>query len=218
VKLAENTYRDVNIALANTLANISESVGVSAWDVIEMANLHPRVNIHRPGPGVGGHCIPVDPWFLVAADEASSRLIRTAREVNDGQPEVMAKRALELAGDARRAHVAVLGAAYKPGVSDARESPTSRLAEILIDAGVSVAVHDPWVREFAPELAASVWDAVSGADVIIVMVGHAEYQQLDSMEVAANVRGRRVLDTCNVLDREPWIRAGFEFYRYGEPA
>ena len=187
VKLAENTYRDVNIALANTLANISESVGVSVWDVVEMANMHPRVDIHRPGPGVGGHCIPVDPWFLVSAGDSSAELIRTARTVNDAQPNLIAQKALALAGGPGTPRIAVLGAAYKPDVSDARESPTSELVSVLSRSGAVVTVHDPNVDSFDPELTGS------------------------------RMRNQSVLDTCNVLDREAWTRSGFEFHRYAEP-
>jgi UDP-N-acetyl-D-mannosaminuronic acid dehydrogenase len=217
VKLAENTYRDVNIALANTLANISETVGVSVWDVVEMANKHPRVDLLKPGPGVGGHCIPVDPWFLVSADAQSSDLIRTARGINDGQPGVIARRALELAGDAAPPRVAILGASYKPGVSDARDSPTTQLANIFSDAGALVTVHDPLVKSFTPQLKDNIRDAVKGTDVIVVMVGHSEYQSFDPQTIAQKVRSRAVIDTCNALDRDLWAQAGFDFHRYAEP-
>jgi UDP-N-acetyl-D-mannosaminuronic acid dehydrogenase len=216
VKLAENTYRDVNIALANTLANISESVGVSIWDVVKMANMHPRVDIHRPGPGVGGHCIPVDPWFLVSADESSADLIRTARDVNDAQPGLIARRALDLVREVSVPHIAILGAAYKPGVSDARESPTTGLANALTAAGASITVHDPNVKAFVPELTANLQDTVDGAVLIVVMVGHKEYVELDPSLIKSRVRTQSVLDTCNVLDREVWTQSGFEFHRYAD--
>ena len=217
VKLAENTYRDVNVALANTLANISESVGVSVWDVVEMANMHPRVDIHRPGPGVGGHCIPVDPWFLVSADAPSAALIRTARTVNDGQPELIARKALDLAGESGTPRIAVLGAAYKPDVSDARESPTRELVSVLSRSGAVVTVHDPNVGSFDPELSETIQDAIDGADLVVVMVGHDEYRSLEPSLIGSGMRTQSVLDTCNVLDREAWTRSGFGFHRYGEP-
>ena len=217
VKLAENTYRDVNIALANTLANISESVGVSVWDVVEMANMHPRVDIHRPGPGVGGHCIPVDPWFLVSAGDSSAELIRTARTVNDAQPNLIAQKALALAGGPGTPRIAVLGAAYKPDVSDARESPTSELVSVLSRSGAVVTVHDPNVDSFDPELTGTIQDAVDGADLVVVMVGHHEYRSLEPSLIGSRMRNQSVLDTCNVLDREAWTRSGFEFHRYAEP-
>ena len=215
VKLAENTYRDVNIALANSLANLSETAGVNIWNVIEMANLHPRVNIHQPGPGVGGHCIPVDPWFLVAADEESSKLIRLARAVNNGQPGIMAKLAVEALTGISGAKAALLGAAYKPGVKDARESPTTDLTAHLTDAGITVSVADPHVTEFLPAIV-SFDDALRDADIAIVVVKHEEYLQMQPQVLAGLMRTRTVLDTTNALDREAWEAAGFTFLRYGE--
>ncbi len=215
VKLAENTYRDVNIALANNLANLSESVGVNVWNVVEMANLHPRVNIHTPGAGVGGHCIPVDPWFLVAADEESSALIKLSRVVNDAQPSVIAHLASEALGDIKNARVAVLGAAYKPNVTDVRESPTTDLTERLVDHGFSVAVADPLVTSFAPEIV-PLEDALRGADIAILVVNHSEYSHLEPDRLAGLMRGRLILDTTNTLDREMWEGAGFTFLRYGD--
>ncbi len=215
VKLAENTYRDVNIALANNLANLSESVGVNVWDVVEMANRHPRVNIHTPGPGVGGHCIPVDPWFLVAADDDSSGLIRLSREVNDAQPAVIARQAADAVSGVENARVALLGAAYKPDVADARESPTSGLAARLADHGFTVAVTDPHVVDFDPAIVL-LDDALRDADIAILVVGHNEYLRLDPVRVARFMRTRVILDTSNILDKETWEKAGFKFLRYGD--
>ena len=215
VKLAENTYRDVNIALANNLANLSESVGVNVWNVVEMANLHPRVNIHNPGAGVGGHCIPVDPWFLVAADEESSALIKMSREINDAQPEIITRLASEAVGDIKDARVAVLGAAYKPNVTDARESPTTDLVSSLADHGLSVAVADPHVTKFSSEIV-PLEEALEGADLAILVVGHSEYSQLDPDQVAGLMPGRKILDTTNTLDREAWEKSGFTLLRYGD--
>ena len=215
VKLAENTYRDVNIALANNLANLSESVGVNVWNVVEMANRHPRVNIHTPGAGVGGHCIPVDPWFLVAADEEASALIKMSREINDGQPAIVARLASDAVGDVENARAAVLGAAYKPNVTDARESPTTDLTSRLAEYGLTVAVADPHVMVFSPEIV-PLGDALEGADIAILVVGHSEYSQLDPDQVARSMRGRLILDTTNTLDPEAWERFGFIFLRYGD--
>ena len=215
VKLAENTYRDVNIALANNLANLSESVGVNVWNVVEMANLHPRVNIHTPGAGVGGHCIPVDPWFLVAADEESSSLIRLSREVNDGQPAIVARLASEALGDIDNARVAVLGAAYKANVTDARESPTTDLTSRLADHGLTVAVTDPHVTSFSSEIVPAD-EALGDADIAILVVGHSEYARLEPDRVARLMRGRLILDTTNTLDRDAWEHSGFTFLRYGD--
>ena len=215
VKLAENTYRDVNIALANNLANLSKSVGVNVWNVLEMANHHPRVNLHTPGAGVGGHCIPVDPWFLVAADETSSSLIKTSRQVNDGQPGIVARLASEAVGNVKNACAAVLGAAYKANVTDTRESPTTDLALRLADHGITVTVTDPYVTSFVPDIV-PLDDALGGADIAILVVGHTQYLHLDPTSVARVMRGRTILDTTNTLDREAWEHSGFIFLRYGD--
>ena len=215
VKLAENTYRDVNIALANNLANLSESVGVNVWNVLEMANRHPRVNLHTPGVGVGGHCIPVDPWFLVAADETSSAVIKTSRQVNDRQPGIVARLASDAVGDIKNARAAVLGAAYKANVTDARESPTRDLALRLADHDLIVTVTDPYVTSFVPDIV-SLDDALGGADIAILVVGHAQYLHLEPDRVARVMRGRTILDTTNILDREAWEQSGFIFLRYGD--
>ncbi|MFM9147097.1 MAG: nucleotide sugar dehydrogenase, partial [Verrucomicrobiota bacterium] len=132
-KLAENAYRDVNIAYANELAAVCERVGVDVWELIALANRHPRVNVLRPGPGVGGHCVAVDPWFIVDAAPDATPLIRAARAVNDGRPAAVAARVR--AGLAPGAAVACLGLAFKPDVDDLRESPAVAVAALLAAAG-----------------------------------------------------------------------------------
>ena len=216
VKLAENTYRDVNIALVNSLANLSTSVGVNVWDVVELANHHPRVDILQPGPGVGGHCIPVDPWFLVAADDDNnSGLIRMSRDVNDGQPTVIARLAAGAVTEKSNARAALLGAAYKPNVWDARESPTTDLVARLADHGVTGTVTDPHVVEFEPDIV-PLDEALAGADIAILVVGHREYLELIPQDIASMMRNPVILDTTNSLDRNAWESAGFTFLRYGD--
>jgi len=134
VKLMENTYRDVNIAIANEFSRLTERMGVDIWEATTLANLHPRVNILRPGPGVGGHCISVDPWFLVEAAPDITPLIRTARVVNDAQPHYVLELLRRALGSLSGVHVAVLGLAYKPNVDDLRESPAIDVARLLVDA------------------------------------------------------------------------------------
>ena len=215
VKLSENTYRDVNIALANVLANAASRLGVDAWQVIEMANRHPRVAIHRPGPGVGGHCIPVDPWFLVAAAPEETTFIRRAREVNDAQPARVADAALAALREVKDPRAAVLGVAYRAGTSDARGTPASEVIHRLHDAGVTVAVHDPYVDRFDYPLA-PLEDALAQADVAIVLTEHSEYGQLDPARTRALMRTPLIVDACNCLDRHAWERSGFRFVRLGD--
>lgn len=214
VKLMENTYRDVNIALANELGRMGEAMGVNAWEVVRLANLHPRVQLHQPGPGVGGHCISVDPWFLVEAAPELTRLIRTAREVNDAQPAHAAQLALRLLQDPAQAKVAVLGVAYKGDVDDARESPAEGLVAALEAAGVEVACHDPHVKRWGHPLL-PLEEAVAGAQLLIVVAPHRAYRQLQPEGLAALMAKPQLLDTRNCLPLEAWTAAGFRCERLG---
>jgi UDP-N-acetyl-D-mannosaminuronic acid dehydrogenase len=144
VKLVENAYRDVNIAFANELSLICDQLGLNVWRVIELANRDPRVSILQPGPGVGGHCIAVDPWFIVWSAPERTRLIRTAREVNDAKPNFVVSQIRERAERFKRPVVACLGLTYKPDVDDTRESPAIEIASLLAAAGQErILVADP---------------------------------------------------------------------------
>ncbi|MCE2463946.1 MAG: nucleotide sugar dehydrogenase [Dehalococcoidia bacterium] len=208
VKLSENTFRDVNISLANELARIASQVGVDVWQVIDMANRHPRVNLHRPGPGVGGHCIPVDPWFLVDAVPEAARLIRTGREVNDAQPGLVVKVVLDLLGHTPHPKAALLGVAYKADVDDTRGSPALDVIYGLEVAGVAVSVHDPHMRQFMrPQ--ADLEQAFRDADIAVLLTDHREFQSLDPYRLGTLMRSRNMLDTRHCLDADRWRKAGF---------
>lgn len=185
VKLVENSFRDVNIAFANELSLISETVGVDVWELIRLANHHPRVNILQPGPGVGGHCIAVDPWFIVSADPVNSPLIRTAREVNDGKPDRVIDQVLQAIEGVDAPVVAALGISFKPDIDDLRESPAraivGRLAAQLPHAQVRVV--EPHISALPPELEAlsnvelvSVDQAVVDADCVVLLVDHTQFK------------------------------------------
>ena len=210
VKLSENTFRDVNIALANELARIASRIGVDVWQVIDMANNHPRVNLHRPGPGVGGHCIPIDPWFLVAAAPETAQLIPASREINDSQPRLVVEKVIDLLDEAPHPKAALLGVAYKNDVDDTRESPAIGVIDGLEEAGVAVSVHDPHVRKFARPLV-SLDDAFEGADVAVLLTDHREFRNLDPHHLGSLMRSRKVLDTRHYLDAGIWRSAGFHF-------
>jgi UDP-N-acetyl-D-mannosaminuronic acid dehydrogenase len=197
-KLVENSFRDVNIAFANELAAVCEGMGLDVWEVIRLANKHPRVNVLNPGPGVGGHCIAVDPWFIVAAAPEQARLIRTARETNDARPASVVARAADLA--APGATVACLGLAFKADVDDLRESPavevTRRLATDRPD--LRVLAVEPHVRALPGALGAlpnvtltDTDDALAAADVVVLLVDHQPFRDLDPARLA----GRAVVDT-----------------------
>jgi UDP-N-acetyl-D-mannosaminuronic acid dehydrogenase len=179
VKLAENTYRDVNIALANELALVAEQVGVDIWETIDLANHHPRVNILKPGPGVGGHCIAVDPWFIAQAAPDVTPLIQTARGVNDARPAQVVKMVRRAAGSLVRPTVACLGLTYKADVDDIRESPSIEVVRLLRHAGCTVQAYDPLVPLGTIEgQVPSLQAAVEGADVVVLLTDHSEFRHL----------------------------------------
>jgi UDP-N-acetyl-D-mannosaminuronic acid dehydrogenase len=210
-KVMENTYRDVNVALANEFARIADRLGVDVHEAIRLANRHPRVNVLRPGPGVGGHCVALDPWFLVQAAPDEAQLIRTARWVNDTQPERVLDRLAGLAEPPAR--VALLGVTYKADVDDIRESPALRVAQVAVERGYRVAVCDPHVTpEAARNLPAAllpIEQAVHDAEALVLLVDHAAFKDLDLDLLGALVSRRQVLDTRGVLDRALWQAHGF---------
>jgi UDP-N-acetyl-D-mannosaminuronic acid dehydrogenase len=216
VKVMENTFRDVNVALANEFSLVAEHIGVDVWEAIRLANHHPRVNVLRPGPGVGGHCIAVDPWFLVGAAPEVTPLIRASREVNDAMPEHVLERLASLVSPP--APVALLGVTYKAEVDDVRESPALRVAELAVDRGYDVRLCDPHVKTDTPGLPAPVLpieQALRDAHAVVLLVDHRAFKDLDVDLAAALVRHRRLLDARNAVDRQAWRAAGFEVRTLG---
>ncbi|MCK9794703.1 UDP-N-acetyl-D-mannosamine dehydrogenase [Isoptericola sp. 4D.3] len=184
-KLVENSFRDVNIAFANELSLISDKLGIDVWELIRLANHHPRVNILQPGPGVGGHCIAVDPWFIVDADPEQARLIRTAREVNDSKPQWVIDQVVAAAEGIESPTIAALGLAFKADIDDLRESPARRIVADLADRlpHAEIVVVEPHIETLPPELAnrrnvglSGLADATAAADVIVVLVDHTEFK------------------------------------------
>jgi len=218
VKLMENTYRDVNIAIANEFSRLADRFGVDVWEAIELANRHPRVRILRPGPGVGGHCISVDPWFLVEAAPDLARLIRAARQVNDAQPEFVVDLVRRAAGDLRGKRIAALGLAYKPDVDDLRESPAIAVARRLVDGGAQVLAYEPnrpEVRIPPLDLAPSLEQAIAQADLLLLLVAHTPFKALDPRQVASMTSARTAVDAVNVWPPADWEAAGFRLHRLG---
>ncbi|WP_172123511.1 MULTISPECIES: UDP-N-acetyl-D-mannosamine dehydrogenase [unclassified Devosia] len=186
-KLVENAYRDVNIAFANELSLITEHLRLDVWEVIRLANQHPRVNVLSPGPGVGGHCIPVDPWFIVAAAPDTARLIRTAREVNDHKPHHVANQVIAKAQRFRTPSIACLGLTFKANVDDVRESPAIDVVGLIANAlpEVEIMVADPYVSDLPPKLHSNAnlrlvpaGQAVDEADIIVLLVEHDAFKAL----------------------------------------
>lgn len=202
-KLVENAFRDVNIAFANELSLICEQLKLDVWEVIAMANRHPRVNILNPGPGVGGHCIAVDPWFIVGAAPESSRLIRTAREVNDGKPHAVVRNIVRAARKFREPTIAVLGLAFKANIDDLRESPAVEILQLvaaeLPEARLLVA--EPFISALPPTFAAlphvqlaSINEAIEESDIVALLVDHDHFRAVNRSRLA----GRIVFDTRGI--------------------
>src|SRR3990172_7427569 len=218
VKLMENTYRDVNIAVANEFASLAERFGVDVWEAIALANRHPRVEILRPGPGVGGHCISVDPWFLVEAAPDETSLIRQARRVNDEQPAKVVARVRSALGGLQGKNLAVLGLAYKADVDDLRQSPALDVARRLASEGAGVMTYEPNALEMTAagaQAASSLNAALEGADALILLVDHRGLAELPPIQAAAVMRGRIVFDGRGVLPRDAWEQAGFTVHVLG---
>lgn len=205
-KLTENAFRDVNIAFANELSIIADGMGIDVWEVIRLANRHPRVNILSPGPGVGGHCIAVDPWFLVAADRENTPLIRTAREVNDGKVDHAVARAEALIARLPGAPIACLGLAFKANIDDFRESPALHVTEQLAARhGSRLRVVEPYVTALPPSLANSgaqlidIDTALETCPIMIVLVDHDVFKSVPLQERASKL----VYDTRGIWPDQP---------------
>jgi UDP-N-acetyl-D-mannosaminuronic acid dehydrogenase len=218
VKLMENTTRDVNIAIANEFARLAEKFGVDVWEAIRLANLHPRINILSPGPGVGGHCISVDPWFFVESAPELTPLIYHARQVNDSQPRFVVEKVRQALGSLEGKRIAALGLAYKPDVDDLRESPATEVIHLLQAEGARVAAWEPFKPQAeirGVHMAASLESALEDADAILLLVRHTQFLQLRPAEMAAKTRARVVIDCVNGWDEARWKDAGFALYRLG---
>lgn len=201
-KLTENSFRDVNIAFANELSIICEKLEINVWELIRLANRHPRVNILQPGPGVGGHCIAVDPWFIVSQTPDEARLIRTAREVNDGKPDLVVQQIIAHAEARNSKEVVCLGAAFKPDIDDLRESPAIQIILKLQAKGFKVKVVEPNIEELPAKLQGKCellsFEALEAAQrkpLIAILVAHREFKWAEFL------RAQSCLDFCGALNQ-----------------
>ncbi|MFH2039565.1 MAG: nucleotide sugar dehydrogenase, partial [Chloroflexota bacterium] len=218
VKLMENTSRDINIAIANEFSRLSDRFGIDVWDAISIANRHPRVKILNPGPGVGGHCISVDPWFFVESAPDLSQLIYTARQVNDAQPHFVMELTKKALGDLKGKNITALGLAYKPDVDDLRESPAIDVVRLLQAAGALVKCYEP----FKPEanlpginIELELEAALSGVDGVILLVNHKVLCDINPIDMAALTSGRILIDTVNGWNGKDWEASGFSMFKLG---
>lgn len=196
VKLTENSSRDVQIAFANEISMISDAEGINAWEVIELANRHPRVNILNPGPGVGGHCIAVDPWFIVDRAPSCSNLIRTAREVNDSKPSWVIDRVRAKAEKFKQPVIGCLGLAFKADVDDLRESPAYEIVKLLEEEGLGrLLVCEPNLSTHEALELVGLDRLIKEADIILVLVDHRQFKKLSAMQLQEKV----VIDTRGII-------------------
>jgi len=205
IKLMENTYRDVNIALINEFAMIADECGVNVWEAREIANLHPRVNLLKPGPGVGGHCIAIDPWFLTEGS-LNGHMISVAREVNDNMPNYVVGAAKSILKGQEGANITLLGVSYKANVGDTRETPAMKIARLAENEGYSVRCCDPLVKEFEYPLQ-DLESATDQTDCIVLVTDHEVFKEIAPCRLRA--RNRNLIDTRNFLDHDLWAQSGY---------
>jgi len=191
-KLTENAFRDVNIAFANEISMICDNLGINPWKLIELANRHPRVNILQPGPGVGGHCIAVDPWFIIASDRDNSRLLQAARAVNDHKPDWVVEKVRQKASRFKQATIACLGVAFKADVDDLRESPALRIVrQVQKDNLGDVIVCEPNIKSHPNFDLVSLEEALARADIVLLLVDHKQFRGLK----ASDMKEKILIDT-----------------------
>ncbi|MBT2596620.1 UDP-N-acetyl-D-mannosamine dehydrogenase [Arthrobacter sp. ISL-72] len=204
-KLVENSFRDVNIAFANELSLICETLKINVWELIELANQHPRVNILQPGPGVGGHCIAVDPWFIVASDPINSNLIRTAREVNDRKPAFVVQQLMNAVEEKAVPVVAILGLAFKANIDDLRESPAVEILRRALDVvpGIEFYVAEPHISTLPHDLVnegrvelVETAVALDKSNIVVALVDHDEFQMISTDDLS----GKTLIDSKGIFN------------------
>ena len=201
-KLVENAYRDVNIAFANEISIICDDLNVNVWDLIDLVNQHPRVQVLSPGAGVGGHCVAVDPWFIVASSPDQSKLVRTSREVNDFKPNYVMQSIRNIAGTDRKVVIACLGVAFKPDVEDLRGSPALHIVEGLAkEVNYHLLVVEPNLKKLPNSLSrfnnvqlVSLSEALKAAEVLALLVKHQSFCNINQNQLV----GKSIIDTCGV--------------------
>jgi len=196
VKLMENTYRDINIAMANEFAKIAPKLNINIWKAIKLANFHPRVKIHLPGPGVGGHCIPKDPWFLINENRSKTEIIRLARKINDSMPNYVIGLVSKVVKNIKKPKITILGVAYKANVDDTRATPALKIIELALKKGWKVKIHDPLVRNFPYKLL-SLKEALKNTYCVILVTNHNFYKKIDFKKYKV----KNIVDTRNFLDK-----------------
>jgi len=211
-KCMENTFRDVNIALANELVKVSNKLGVDALEVIEIANQHPRVNLHQPGPGVGGHCLAIDPYFIYALAPQEARLIKLSRDINSSMPSFVAEKTnkiFEKYNDKSNNIISIFGLSYKGNSDDDRESPSYEIISLL-EKDYEIRIYDPHI----PEKSLSFEDAINDSSLILILTDHNEFKHMDYKKILESMKNPVIFDTKNIIDKKE-IDADVSLYNYG---
>jgi UDP-N-acetyl-D-mannosaminuronic acid dehydrogenase len=213
-KLMENTFRDINIAIANELAKLSADIGINALEVIELANKHPRVHLHTPGPGVGGHCIAVDPYFIIEKSPDFSPLIQASRKINNSMPAFVVEQVEKITAQTKK-RVTVFGITYKGNVDDVRESPALEVISLLKQKGYVVKAYDPHVKhkKINNLRLYDVKEALEHSNCLIILADHKEFRQLNEQLVVDKMNQPIILDTKNVLNSV--THDSIKLYNYG---
>ena len=222
-KLVENTFRDVNVAFANEVGLICENYGIDFAELLRVCNSHPRVKLLNPGPGVGGPCLPKDPYLLLnprVGKPIESKIIHQARRINDNMPShviELAKKALKQQNkDITKSTIAVLGVSYKANISDTRLSPSEKIISQLVEKGCKVYVFDPKTKEnFGGETAMDVWDAIRKSDVLIIVTDHEEFKQLELKKIKDSMEQPTIVDTRRIFDRKEAENLGINYLAVG---
>ena len=204
-KCMENTFRDVNIALANELAKICAEIGVNALDVIRLANKHPRVNLHSPGPGVGGHCLAIDPYFIYAKAPETAKIIKLARDTNNSMPAFVCEYVRKIISEGK---ISILGVSYKGNTGDDRESPAYEIISEL-SGDYEISIHDPHIEN--PNFV-SLDEATRDSDLILILCDHDEFKDMDYNLIKENMKKPVIFDTKNIIKEVP---GEIKLYNYG---
>jgi UDP-N-acetyl-D-mannosaminuronic acid dehydrogenase len=211
VKLAENTYRDINIAFANEMSLICQDYGIDIREVIKYTNMHPRVNILNPGPGVGGHCIAVDPWFILENTNRKETMIEKSREINNTMPFIIAERIAKIVNMYREPQISIFGLSYKENIGDIRESPAIVINDELIKKGIKVKIYDPLIINTKYDLL-RLEDSVKDSDLILLFSGHDIFKEIDLEKVFDLMRNRNLFDARNFFNKKTVEKIGFNYY------
>ena len=215
VKTAENTYRDVQIAFANEVALICEALGADVWRVRKLVRKSPGREMLLPGAGVGGHCIPKDPWLLASSVRESDvpvRLIPAAREINSGMPDHVFNLLKNRMEDLNKKRILILGYAYLSDSDDARNSPSEELVKLIKNTGANIVIHDPFIKRYSGNMI----EKAENCDAVVLMTAHSEYESIDLKQLKRVMQTPFIIDGRNILDRKHVINAGFELVRLGD--